>query len=557
MLRHLSIRHIVLIDALDLSFDDGLCVLTGETGAGKSILLDALGLALGARANAALVQVGAEEARVTATLEPPAGHGAFRLAAEHGIETEDGVLILRRTLRADGKSRAFVNDQPVTAAFLRSLGDGLVEIEGQSERRGLLDPATHRDLLDAFGGHQHVAANVATRYDGWREAAVAHEAAVAELEQAGREEEYLRHVVAELDALAPEDGEEARLDEERVRLRHGRKIADALAAAASEMGGESGVTARLRAAHRAAERAAEFAGDAVEPAVVALDKAAVEAMEAEAQLADVTSALDLDPARLETLEERLFALRGAARKHDVPCDQLPGLRDELANRLAAIDGGEAQIAALSEAEAAAHAAYDKAAATLGKKRQAAARALDKAVAAELPPLKLGEAQFATAIEAQPDEAPTRHGGERIRFAVATNPGTPLGPIDQVASGGERARFLLALKVCLAASGGVPAVVFDEVDSGVGGAVADAVGQRLARLADTMQVLVITHSPQVAARGGQHMVVAKRETNEAARTDVQLIDADARREEIARMLSGATITDEARAAADSLMAGGGA
>jgi DNA repair protein RecN (Recombination protein N) len=557
VLRQLSIRHVVLIDALDLAFDNGLCVLTGETGAGKSILLDALGLALGARANAALVQSGQAEAMVTAALEPAHDHPAWALAQAHGIDTDDGVLLLRRTLREDGKSRAFVNDHPVTAAFLRTLGEALIEIEGQSDRRGLLDPTTHRELLDAWGGTAGLADTIGTLWDTWRDASTQHAEAIAEMAQAAREEEFLRHVVAELDTLAPEEGEEARLDEERGRLRNGRKIADALSAAAAEIASEGGVAGRLRAAHRAAALAAKYAGPAVEPAVDALDRAAVEAMEAEAQLSDVIRSLDLDPARLDSIEERLFTLRGAARKHTVSCDRLPAVHSEMTARLAAIDGGEATIAGLAAAEVAALAAYDEAATKLTKKREAAAKKLDRAVTGELPPLKLGNARFTTAIEPLDDDTPARYGRERVRFTVATNPGSAFGPLDQVASGGERARFLLALKVCLAAVGGVPTVVFDEVDSGIGGAVADAVGLRLARLADAMQVLVITHSPQVAARAVQHMVVAKAESKGAARTGVTVLADEERREEIARMLSGARITDEARAAADSLMDADGA
>ncbi len=557
MLRALAIRDIVLIDRLELALDDGLCVLTGETGAGKSILLDALGLALGARADSGLVRHGAEQGSVAAAFDLPPDHPARALLAEQEIIGEDE-LVLRRVIGADGRSRAFVDDQPVSVGLLRRLGGLLVEMHGQNEEQGLLDPAGHRALLDAYAGLAPIAARVRAAFVAMREAAAAAAAAQAELDAARRDEDYLRHVKGELDALAPEPDEEAALAETRSLLMHGEKIAAALAEATEAMEEGGGVASRLRLASRALLRAAERAGGKLDAAVAALDRAEIEVAEAASALDRAVGDLDLDPGRLERVEERLFALRAAARKHGCSVAALPKLAEDFAARLAAIDGGGAALGKLKAAAAEAHAAYAAAGRELNAARRKAALRLDKAVAKELGPLKLGQATFITDVTALPEGEWSADGIDRVAFLVATIPGTPPGALGRIASGGELSRFMLALKVVLAAAGSAPTLVFDEVDRGVGGATAAAVGERLARLADKLQVLVVTHSPQVAARGAHHWRIAKRLGGNgkaaASAVDVDKLDAAARQEEIARMLAGASVTEQARAAAASLLQG---
>lgn len=558
MLQSLSIRDVVLIDRLDLTFQNGLGVLTGETGAGKSILLDALGLALGERADAGLVRHGAPQASVTAAFAFAAeGHPARALLAEQGMDDGGGELILRRVVGADGRSRAFINDQPVGVALLRQVGDACVEIHGQFENQRLMRTATHRALLDAYAGVQGEAARVAESHRGWRRAVDAFERANADLAAARREEEFLRHAVAELEALAPEPGEEALLAERRAVMMHAEKLIEAMNQAASDLGAGAGVEGALRAAARALERVADKAEGRLAPVLEALDRAAVEAAEAVVQLDKASADMDLDPRSLEKVEERLFALRALARKHDVSVDGLAAFRDRLKDRLGAIEDGGEGLRRLQAETAAARGAYIAAAEALGKKRRIAAARLDKAMAGELAPLKFGGARFHTRIDALPEEAWGEHGCDGVAFEVATNPGMPPGPLNKISSGGEMARFMLALKVVLAHADPVPTLIFDEVDANVGGAVAAAVGERLARLGERVQVLVITHSPQVAARGAHHWRVAKSDDGKATVTRVDALDAAARKEEIARMLAGARITDEARAAADSLLAGSGA
>ena len=552
MLTSLAIRDVVLIDRLDLDFRAGLSVLTGETGAGKSILLDALGLALGARGDSGLVRHGADQASVTACFEVADNHPAFAVLAEQGLEAE-APLILRRVLTADGRSRAFVNDQPASVGLLRRLGDLLVEIHGQFDDRGLLDPATHREALDAFGGHAALLRDTATAHAGWRQAADALDRAKADAARARTDETFLRHAVEELDALSPEPGEEERLAEQRSLMMNAEQIAEAMAAALEHLSGDRGAESGLAGASRQLGRIAGKAGPILDPALAALDRAAAEAQEAVHLLQSVASELETDPAALTKAEDRLYALRDVARKHGVEVDALPALRDTLAGRLAAIDDSGERMATLEAATKAAREAYAAAAGRLGEARRKAAGRIDKAVGAELPPLKLDKARFATRIEDMPEAQWGPQGRDRVAFEVATNPGQAPGPINKIASGGELSRFMLAVKVVLSQVSPVPTLVFDEVDSGVGGATADAVGERLARLGDGLQVLVVTHSPQVAARGGQHLRVEKRAGRDSTTTTVVPLSDPDRREEIARMLSGAEVTDEARAAANRLMA----
>lgn len=562
MLTSLSIRDVALIDRLDLSFHSGLCVLTGETGAGKSILLDALGLALGARAEALLVRHGAAQASVAAAFEPARDHTAWRLLAERNIMQDDS-LVLRRVLSADGRSRAFVNDQPVSVGFLRQLGDCLVEIQGQLDQHGLLDSSTHRTALDAFGGHLDLLERTRAAHATWGEALSARDRFASELEAGRRDEEFLRHAASELEELAPQPGEEALLTEERSLLMHREQVMDALNATLAALTDDAtqrgvGLETQLRAARRQLERAAEKAGGRLNETMAALDRAVVELSEAVAALQAFGSGVEFEPGRLEAVDERLYALRDMARKHRVSTEALPALRETLAARLAAIeergDAKERHERAVAEARK----AYLEAAKALSAARAKAARKLDAAIAAELPHLKLEKARFKSRFDPLTEMEWQADGMERVTFEVATNPGIPLGPIAKIASGGELARFMLALKVVLSRTNSAPTLVFDEVDSGIGGATAAAVGERLARLGEELQVLVVTHSPQVAARAVHHWRVSKSEAGRGARpvlTTVEELSAPARREEIARLLSGKKITDEARAAADSLIAGG--
>ena len=555
MLTALSIRNIVLIEALDLEFAPGLGVLTGETGAGKSILLDSLGLALGMRADSGLVRSGEAQASVTASFEPgEAGGRIAALAEASGLALEPGEpLIIRRTLKADGGSRAFLNDQPCSAALLREVGSALVEIHGQHDDRGLLNPAGHRALLDSFG--RYGTAVVQAAYEGWRRAADLLDRARDEVAHAERDRDYLTHVVAELSAFAPEPGEEATLAEERAGMQKGEKLGADLTALGDLLGGSDGGLAQLRQAARRLDRIAPD-HEYLAAALSALDRAVIEASEAEEALERAAEALSFDPARLEAVETRLFDLRALARKHQVQPDDLAALADEMAARLSRIEAGAEGLAGLERAEKEARAAYEAAARLLSEQRAEAAGRLDAAVAAELAPLKLDAARFRTVVETVPDSQWGPQGMDRVEFTISTNPGAPFAPLMKIASGGELSRFILALKVALAEQGAVGTMIFDEIDRGVGGAVASAIGDRLARLSRTTQLLVVTHSPQVAARGAAHMLIAKSsdgpEGRQVTRTDVRPLDEAGRREEIARMLSGADITAEARAQADRLL-----
>ena len=551
MLRRLSIRNYVLISSLDIDLGASMAVFTGETGAGKSILLDALGLALGARASTGVVARGSDRASVAAVFAIDGNDPVHALLTEHDLD-RDGELLLRRVIGADGRSRAFVNDTPTGLALLRSIGSLLVEIDGQTEAGGLLDPARHLAMLDEFAGHGEEREGLAAAHAAWRAAQSAQADAEAAQEASLREEEYLRHAVAELEALAPESGEEERRAAERTMLLNGQKIAEALDAATAGMAGENGVGARLRAARRDIERVAPAAAGTLDSLLETLERAAIEADEAEGALSAALGALDTDAGRLEAVEERLFSLRAAARKHRTDPDSLPALLATLRGELDLIEGGTGRLAALRAATEAAHGAYRDKADAVRRGRRRAARALDRAVASELEPLKLARARFSTALDPVADGAESWTGIDRCRFILAPDPGVEPQPLAKVASGGERARLLLALRVCLARAAGLSTLVFDEIDRGIGGAVADAVGERLARLAEDVQVLVVTHSPQVAACGDQHYRVTRAEGEQGATARVVLLDEEQRQEEIARMLSGAQVTEEARAAADSLL-----
>ncbi|GLR79601.1 DNA repair protein RecN [Azospirillum oryzae] len=563
MLVSLTIRDVVLIERLSLSFRKGLCALTGETGAGKSILLDALGLALGARADSGLVRHGADQASVTAEFELSGDHPAFDILKEQGLDADSGdsvsgygTLVIRRTVNTDGRSRAWVNDQPVGVGLLKTLGAELVEVHGQFDTHGLLNPQTHRGVLDAYAGLSAQAAQVAAAHRAWRQVEDARHSAAADIARARSEEEYLRHAVAELDALAPKAGEEEELSETRAVLMHREKLVDGMNAAYAELSGDRGVERALSSAIRTLSRIADKAGGTLDPVIAALDRAATEAGEAIAALQAASSGVDMDPRALEKLEERLFALRAAARKHGVDVDALAALREEMAGRLLLIEDQGDLLAKLAKEAEQARTSFHKAADVLSAARREAAGRLDVAVAGELAPLKMEKAKFRTLVEPLDESEWNASGIDRVAFQVATNPGSPPGALNKIASGGELARFMLALKVVLAQTSTVGTLVFDEVDTGIGGAVAAAVGERLETLGHGLQVLVVTHSPQVAARGAVHLKVQKSQKGEQVTTGVAELDGDERREEIARMLSGATVTAEARAAADSLIAGRG-
>ncbi|HEV2747169.1 MAG TPA: DNA repair protein RecN [Allosphingosinicella sp.] len=550
MLTSLSIRDVVIIDTLDLEFGPGLGVLTGETGAGKSILLDALGLALGARADSGLVRDGQAQAAVSVTFDVRGPHPALGLLEENGLAAEPGEpLVIRRIVKSDGGSRAFVNDQPASVALLRDLGAMLVEIHGQQDDRGLLNPRGHRALLDAFAGIGTGPCDAAFR--AWRSAEARLAAARDRLEADARDREWLEHAVAELLRLAPQPGEEEELAAIRATMQKGARLAEDVAAAAELFAGSDGGLALLRQAARRLERIAHE-DERLGEALAGLDRAVHEACEAEDRLAAAAEAMAFDPARLEEAETRLFELRAAARKHRVGAEALPALAEELAARLAAIAAGDEGVAALEREVRESRAAYAEAADRLTALRTEAAARLDLAVARELAPLRLDAAKFRTVIEPQGEPHWHARGRDRVEFEVSTNPGAPFAPLTRIASGGELARFILALKVALAERGDARTMIFDEIDRGVGGAVASAVGERLHRLAAEAQVLVVTHSPQVTARGSRHLLIEKSHEGLVTRTSVQALDEARRREEIARMISGAQVTDEARAQAVRLL-----
>ncbi|MER8884446.1 DNA repair protein RecN [Mesorhizobium sp. M0816] len=550
MLSRLSIRDIVLIEKLDIDFSSGLSVLTGETGAGKSILLDALSLALGARGDASLVRHGAAQGQIIAVFDVPRNHAARMLLAENAIE-DDGDIILRRVQTADGRTRVFVNDQPSSVTLMRDIGRALVEIHGQHDERALVDPGAHRELLDSFGGHLGAARATGEAWRHWRTCEQEFSRHRAKVEAASREADYLRAAVAELTRLDPQPGEETELAELRAAMMRAEKIASEIHDAQDVLSGPSSPLPQLASLLRRLQRKVTEAPGLLEDVVKSLDEAMLSLDAAQSGVEAALRATEYDPQRLEKAEERLFSLRAASRKHSVAVDDLAQLRDTMAADLADLDAGEERLQALETQAAAARQAYDITAAQLSSRRHAAAVGLTKAVMAELPALKLERAEFIVEIESDA-ESRMEEGIDQVEFWVRTNPGTRPGPMMKVASGGELSRFLLALKVALADRGSAPTLVFDEIDTGVGGAVADAIGQRLARLAKRVQVLSVTHAPQVAARAATHFLISKSGGADRVSTGIAEMDRAARQEEIARMLAGATITDEARAAAERLL-----
>ncbi|RWA72479.1 DNA repair protein RecN [Mesorhizobium sp. M1C.F.Ca.ET.193.01.1.1] len=550
MLSRLSIRDIVLIEKLDIDFLPGLSVLTGETGAGKSILLDALSLALGARGDASLVRHGAAQGQVIAVFDVPRNHPARALLADNDIE-DDGDIILRRVQTADGRTRVFVNDQPSSVTLMRDVGRALVEIHGQHDERALVDPGAHRELLDSFGGHLGAVRGTGEAWRYWRNCEQELSRHRAKVEAAAREADYLRASVAELAKLDPQPGEETELAELRARMMRAEKIASEIHDAQDVLSGPSSPLPQLASLLRRLQRKSGEVPGLLDDVVKSLDEAMISLDAAQSGVELALRATEYDPQRLEKAEERLFALRAASRKHNVAVDDLAQLRDTMAADLADLDAGEERLHGLQKQAAAAREAYDISAAQLSSLRHAAAAGLTKAVMAELPALKLERAEFIVEMVSDA-ESRMEEGIDQVEFWVRTNPGTRPGPMMKVASGGELSRFLLALKVALADRGSAPTLVFDEIDTGVGGAVADAIGQRLARLSKRVQVLSVTHAPQVAARAATHFLISKSGGKDRVATGIAEMDRAARQEEIARMLAGATITDEARAAADRLL-----
>jgi DNA repair protein RecN (Recombination protein N) len=549
MLRGLDIRHILIIDRLQLEFRPGLNVLTGETGAGKSILLDALGFVLGWRGRAEIVRAGRDAGEVSAWFELAADHPARATLDAAGLAAGDE-LVLRRTVTRDGRKTAYVNDRRVSGDVLRRLSDTLVELHGQHGERGLLDPRGHRDLLDAVGALDDLRAATGAAWSKLRAVERARDTAAGRLEDAKREEAFVRHAAAELEELDPQPEEEAALDQRRRMMRAAAALREDVARAAAALGPE-GAEAPMLDAARWLDGAAAAAEGLLDGPIEVLSQALDRIAEAQSGVEDALRAMDFDPIELEAAEDRLFAIRGLARKHDVPADELPSLREAFRARLDALDTGVSELARIAEQHDAARAAYDTAAATLGAARREAARRLDAAMAGELAPLRLERAEFRTEIAGS---EPGPAGRDAVTFTVATGPGTPAGPLSRIASGGELSRFLLALKVCLMADAAGVTLIFDEIDRGVGGATADAVGRRLADIAQGAQVLVVTHAPQVAALADHHWRVEKHVGETETTSTVVSLDAAARIDEIARMLAGGTVTDEARGAARALLSG---
>lgn len=554
MLSRLSVRDVVLIEKLDLDFAGGMCAFTGETGAGKSILLDSLALAMGARSDSSLIRHGADRLSVAAEFTLPASHEIFALLEDCGISYEQGEpLLLRRTVSSDGKSKAFVNDQPVSASFLRQIGDLLVEIHGQFATHGLLNAATHRGVLDAYGALEKSKEKCAAAYKAWQEKTAEKEKAETGLAQAQAEEDFLRHSAEELRTFAPLEGEEKELSERRALMMNSEKIAEGLNTARQALNDDT-LDKALRTAQRQLENLTRMTEGRFDALIEAVDRASAELNEAAARLEEECASLEFDPRAQEATEERLFALRSLARKHQVQPDELPALLTEFERRLEALDKGGTDLVRLAKEEESCRLAYLETAQALSAARRKAAARLDDAVKKELPPLKLEKAVFKTEVDSLPESMWNAEGMDKVIFTASTNNGIPPAAISKIASGGELARFMLALKVNLAAAERIPTLVFDEVDSAIGGATATAVGERLARLAqENCQVLVITHSPQVASFGAHHFRVEKSETGDGrVITSVVELTNDKRREEVARMLAGATVTEASRAAADELL-----
>jgi len=552
MLCNLSIRNIILIDQLELELNGGLSVLTGETGAGKSILLDALGLVLGRRAEQGLVRNGCDQGSVSASFVLSGNSALVEFLLERGVELDGDELILRRTIKAEGKSRAFINDQAVSIGLLREVGDALVEVHGQHGQQGLMDAKTHRNLLDLHGGLAGHAQDLAAAYDTWRKLVTDLATMEAAMSDAQADDDYLRHAVDELEALAPVIGEEEQLSEARTMMMHGEQIAEELSQAMDSLTAHRGAENSVRTALRRIERITDKAPEKLEPVANQLASAFEELSQAIADLEVIQRDIDFDPQQLEGTEERLFALRAAARKYKVPVDGLNGALEQMVAQINAIESGGSELNELQQRCKKAQTHYEDLAQALSAARQKAAKSLDKAVNAELPLLKLEKATFKTSLTPLARENWSRSGADKIAFEVSTNPGAAMGALSKIASGGELSRFSLALKVVLAKGGAVPTMIFDEIDQGIGGAVADAVGERLSRLADAAQILVVTHSPQVASRGAHHLRVGKEVEGDLTFTRVRPLNGDERLEEIARMLAGAEITNEARAAAEKLI-----
>ena len=548
MLQSLSIRNVVLIDKLDLDFKSGLSVLTGETGAGKSILLDSLGLVLGNRAETSLIRQGEDKLSVTAVFEVrDKSNPLFFFFLEYELEA-DSEITIKRSLNREGKGKIFFNDQPISARLLKEIGKYLVEVHGQFDNQGLLNPANHRDVLDAYAGYKNLLAEVAEKFVAYKTAKAARIEAENNVAKAKSDEEALRHWVDELEKIAPEAGEEETLGKKRLEMMNAEKIIESLNYAFGALTQGADVQSALRQAQSAMDRANALVDGKYDQIIAMLDQALIDVNEAVSELEEASESVSLNQNELENIESRLFALRGLARKHQVTVNELPQVLEEFRHKLSAIELGEEGINRLRRAEEHAKTDYVKSANELSARRKAAALTLDSQVMAELPPLKMEKARFVTVIEKLDENGWNEHGFDNVYFTVATNPNSPQGPINKIASGGELARFMLALKVNLAQSSAVSTMIFDEVDAGVGGATAQAVGERLARLAHDVQVLVVTHSPQVASKGDNHFKVEKNTVDNVTTTSVRELNDLERHEEIARMLAGEKITDEARAAA---------
>ena len=554
MIVSLMIKDIVLIDRLQMNFEDGLCVLSGETGAGKSILLSGIGLAIGARGGKELIRHGKDQGSVAVELEILDDHKVWRLLDEQGLDHEGGQIILRRVITKDGRSRAFINDQSVSVSFLRAVGENLIEIHGQHDERGLLNPSGHRHLLDDFGGYEKLLEKVRKNYRTLCELKTTLTNEQAKLELAKSDEEYIRHNLEELEQINPVVGEEEELAKERSKMMQGESLSEGLGGLLGTLLSDKGVDTALRAILRKIERMSAQAPGLLDSVSECLDRAANETSEGISQLEAIIRDLEFNPFDLENTEERLFALRAAARKHHCQPDGLVALKDEFEQKLGALKFSDEEVQRLIKEVEKAGLVFEQNVSQLSKERKKAASLLDNQVATELPALKMDKAEFMTFLEPLDREAWNAEGGERVDFQVSTNPGAPFGGLIKIASGGELSRFILALKVVLARKTSVATLIFDEIDQGVGGAVANAVGERLAVLAEKAQILVITHSPQVAARGKSHWLINKKsdEKNGAVTTAVTTLENDNRREEIARMLAGAEVTSEARAAADNLL-----
>ena len=552
MLQSLSIRNVVLIDKLDLDFKSGLSVLTGETGAGKSILLDSLGLVLGNRAETSLIRQGEDKLSVTAQFSLQKQTPALRaLLNEYEIEADDELLI-KRSLTRDGKGKIFINDQPAGAKLLKEIGKYLVEVHGQFDNQGLLNPANHLDVLDAYGAYKPLVERTAAAFAAYKKARAARQEAEKNIARAKEDEENLRHWVDELEKMNPRPDEEDELGKKRQEMMNAEKIIDSLNYAYGALTERADVQGAIRSAQSAMDKANTLVDGRYQTIIDMLDQALIDISETVNELEEVSHNVSLNQNELENIEERLYALRGLARKHNVAVSDLPQTLADFRNRLSTIELGEEGIAALRKAEDTAKLDYVKAANELSSARQAAALQLDNKVMSELPPLKMEKARFVTVVEKTDESGWSEKGFNNVYFTVATNPNSPQGPLNKIASGGELARFMLALKVNLAQSSSVATMIFDEVDAGVGGATAQAVGERLARLARDVQVLVVTHSPQVAACGNNHFKVEKSTADNVTTTTVRELTKIEKSEEIARMLAGEVITDAARAAAKVLM-----